>query len=230
MTVLVHCPQCTLDRRRRVRVDNVVVIDPTQPVEWQCNRGHQNRLWVQNPFYELLFMRGIYDLREHDYRNAVINFFGAYETFTATTVRLLSGALGMSTSIPDRTGTMLAVFSALFEVQAKARAPKRVSGRANGIRNAVAHGELVPSEQEALLVGEEVRRFIRETIDGLKPLHEGPPEMPEIRKRAVAAYNKVPPKPTARPVTSLGFQVDFDSPIRPYLGGHTASGRGFRPI
>jgi hypothetical protein len=226
MNVMMHCPQCALDRRRKVRVDNPVPIsDPKRPVEWTCNRGHQNWTRIQSPFYELLYMRGVYDLRERDTRNAVLNFFGAYETFTATAVRLLSKALGVTTAMPHRTGPMLAVFSALFEVQAKMKAPQAIKGKPTGIRNEVAHGELVPSENQAVLVGDEVRRFVHETIKALTPLYQG-----ESIASAVAAYKENPPKPRAPSITTFGFHVDFATPIRSYLAGHTASGRPFRPI
>jgi hypothetical protein len=67
MFMLVPCHHCNADDpnslsalRFRVPFNGVDLSD------WNCDQGHRSLFWVQNPFYQLMYLHGIEDLAATD--------------------------------------------------------------------------------------------------------------------------------------------------------------------
>ncbi len=211
MTFKASCAQCQRESPHLPIVTQRVLVSATELTRWECQaKKHEQWLWIQNPFYELLFLRGVYDLGDRDFRNAVLNFFAAYDTFIATTMRLIWSSLGVTAGFPKRLRRNEDAFQALYPVKT-GTFPEMVAKDIREIRNAVAHDDMVPTPNEVVVVGEAIRGFINRVVEALDPLHEENRSGAGARARMTAALARNPPPAPTTPGS-------YFSPSTSYIG------------
>jgi hypothetical protein len=188
MIAFIQCFQCEGEARKLAKVQ----VSATELTRWVCPFGHEQWPWAQNPFYELLFLRGIYDLADRDYRNSVLNLFGAYEAFVATTLELF--ALGAERLRKfEREGISPEVGYRLVYSERVGTDAGQLPPIVRDLRNAVAHRAAVPSRAEVLEAGEAIRAHIVQAIDALQPLHKDNAVGEGARVRFAKAWGRTPP-------------------------------------
>jgi len=196
MTHSVRCLRCFQENGTVVKTR--VLVSSTALTRWKCRaKGHINRSWVQNPFYELLFRRAIGDLSTLDYREAVLNFYSAYETFLRTTLLLLRTALHVKRSRSLKRMKMPDVREELKTRYKKhtGLALALLAKSTEKIRHEVAHDDAVPTRAQVVKLGEAVRVFINSSVLALQPLHWDYATGTASAARTVAAHKKLPAKP-----------------------------------
>jgi hypothetical protein len=144
--------------------------------EETCSRGHATRFVVASPFYVLLYNDGVDAFLADDTRSATLNFYSAWETFIAQVVQQLLDEAQVEEELPKKwrlrsSAAQLGMYCALYAAKLKAF-PKPFNDDVTTIRNRVAHGDSIPTLQEAGSVGEEIGRQILEIKAALK-LDEG---------------------------------------------------------
>lgn len=137
--------------------------------EWTCKNGHTVAMWLSSPLYVLLYSEGISDLADNDTRSGVLNIYSAWENFVAQAVGTLLHSYGVSDDVPGsirRAEPMIGMFAALFASKT-VRFPDLVKPEATAIRNAVAHGDLIPTNEQAFKVADAVRGCINNAVNAL---------------------------------------------------------------
>ncbi len=157
---------------QRVKFD-WVTITAAKIQEWTCPEKHVNRFWFSPHFYDLLYSKALADFAREDTRSAVANFYSAWENFVSHTVKLLLKEFGVSDGIPGevkRSEPLNGAYCALFATKVK-KFPKMISSDNAGIRNAVIHSDLIPSNEQAVNLAKEVQLLIQDARKELYPLH-----------------------------------------------------------
>ena len=197
-------------------------VSATELSQWFCHFGHEQWCWVENPFYELLFLRGGYDLFDRDYRNSVLNFVAAYEAFVAATVNLVAEPVEVQLGQFAREQEAAYYRSYFKKLGAE---PPRIPAMVRDVRDEVAHHERIPSRTEAVEVGEAVRTHLGRAIAAFDPLHHEHAEGKGAVARFVEAYDRTPsPKPQSNhhPMelyvqTTMHFAVHYDMSVEDEL-------------
>ncbi len=117
----------------------------------------------------------MWDLALKDTREAVLAFYSAWDNFVAHTVDIVLDEFGVTASMPSstkRAEPRHGAFVALFLAKTKQTLPTVPSSGTARMRNSVIHDDKIPTEDEALKVGEDVQRCILACQGALPGLHE----------------------------------------------------------
>lgn len=145
----------------------VVTVTAGAFIEWTCRNGHKALYWHGAPFYERLFAHAVQMLADSDMRGAVLSFYSCWDNFASYVIRILIDAAKESAPAVPKDYSLVerrvGMFAGLFFGRTS-RWPILPGSDAASIRNKVIHDDKLPTEREALRVGEAVQSAITDCI------------------------------------------------------------------
>lgn len=142
--------------------------------EWTCPKGHVNRFFLTEPFYQQLFEEAVWDLVLRDTREAVTAFYSAWDNFVAHTADMLLSEFGAAVELPrdaKRAEPRRGAFIALLLAKTHG-VPRLPTNKTAETRNLVIHDDKMPSEEDTFTVGEDIQECILRCQSSLPGLHE----------------------------------------------------------
>lgn len=141
---------------------------------FECSRGHKSVVLLQSEKFEILFETALYAIIDNYYREAVTSFAASLERFYETCIDVLliansaprdSRALAWK-KIARSSERQLGAF-VLTYLAVNGSVPATLSDKAVEFRNSIVHQGVIPSEEEALKFGNQVRLVIESGISAL---------------------------------------------------------------
>lgn len=96
MRIASKCPSCVEDNGFDAAEDYIFRVNEERCHAMTCKHGHSYAAVITNEKHEILFQMGLYAFMDEYYREAVVNFAGAYEESMKVLVLIQMVSAGIS--------------------------------------------------------------------------------------------------------------------------------------
>lgn len=182
-----ECPKCNPLIKPEVEIINGVKtlklesvqfynlhISNSNIIEFNCNKGHQNIIYLKNLKYEILFESGLAAYKDGYLGEAISSFYSSLESFYESLsfyfINILNPAINLSeyknTKIKTSERKIGAFYSLYLVVMNEA--PIQISNKVIETRNLVIHGSKYPTESETSSFGNSIKNYIVQILEKIE--------------------------------------------------------------
>ena len=141
-----------------------------------CDKGHKTKVALRNAKFELLFELGLNGVIDGYFREGVSNFTASLERFFEFFVKVaLQNEINDDVfkeawkNVKNQSERQLGAYIFLY-IKVIKKTPLLLSSKAVSFRNEVIHKGYIPTKEQALEYGENIRRIINNAISEMKSL------------------------------------------------------------
>lgn len=173
MKLYLNCMQCSQESHGATHDGVAVEYTEEGFYFFECKQGHKNFIMLQEERFETLFQIGANALMDGYYREAVNSFTTSLERFYEFCTKVFCKKNNITNDVFDKNWKFIAKSSErqfgcfLFLYLIEFKEPpllKKDEDSWRNLRNEMVHNGKIPTREEALKYGEEVRQFILKTI------------------------------------------------------------------
>ena len=141
-----------------------------------CDKGHKTKVALRNAKFELLFELGLNGVIDGYFREGVSNFTASLERFFEFFVKVaLQNEINENVfqeawkNVKNQSERQLGAYIFLY-IKVIKKMPLLLSSKAVSFRNEVIHKGYIPTKEQTLEYGENIRRIINNAISEMKSL------------------------------------------------------------